>query len=93
MVKVKVAKVESNSASSKSSKRHLYAMIAYYYPQYTFKEAANLKARDLYELLRTAQKMKAIEYLNLTQIAAAPHSEKGKSVKRLMKSYEELIGK
>ena len=92
MVKVKVASVKK-SASVRSTKRDLYAMVAYYYPQYTFKEAENLKARDLNILIKTAQKLKAVDYLNLTQIVAAPHSEKGKAVDRLIDDYQSTIRK
>lgn len=90
MAKVKVASVDK-PASTKNTKRDLYAMVAYYYPQYTFKEAENLKARDLNILIKTAQKLKAVEYLNLTQIAAAPNSEKGKAVGKLIESYKSII--
>lgn len=91
MVKVKVAKVEDYSTSAKVTKRELYATIAYYYPQYTFKEAGELKARDLYQLLNTARKLESVRYLNLVQIVASPHSKKGKAVKDLIKHYEEII--
>lgn len=90
MVKVKVAKLEDADVGRKGKKRELYAMVAYYYPQYTFVEASKLKARDLLLLIKTAQKMKAVEYLNLTQIVAAPHSSKGAAVKKCIERYKDL---
>lgn len=90
MVKVKVAKL-TNEADKKNSKRELYAKIAYYYPQYSLKSASELKFRDLKLLLNVAQKQKSIEYLNLTQIVAAPHSRNGAAVKKLLKQYDEVI--
>ena len=91
MVKVKVAKAE-NESSTRSSKRGLYAMVAYYYPQYTLQDAEKLKARDLKLLINTAQRLKAVDYLNFTEIVAAPNSKDGKSIKKLVEKYESIIG-
>lgn len=90
MVKVKVAKL-TDVTEKKNTKRELYAQVAYYYPQYSLKSASELKFRDLKLLLEVAQKQKSIDYLNLTQIIAAPHSKNGTAVKKLLKSYDEVI--
>lgn len=90
MAEVKVAKVVSD-AKSNSSKRELYAMVAFYYPQYTLKEASLLPARDLYLLLKIANKMEAIRNLNMTQIIASPHSKKGASVNKLIQHFNKII--
>lgn len=91
MVKVKVARVEDAYVKNGKRKRKLYATIAYYYPQYTLEEASKLKARDLFLLLETAQKIKAEEYINLTQIAIGPHTEKGKGAKKLIENYKNIL--
>ena len=90
MAEIRVAKVESD-ADVKSSRRELYAMVAFYYPQYTLKQASHLKARDIYLLLKIANKMEAIRNLNMTQIVASPHSKKGASVKKLVDHFNKII--
>lgn len=87
MADIRVKKVVP--VNGKLSKRELYATICYHYPQYTLKEVASLPARDVQLLFRTFQKQQAILLLNLTQIAAAPHTEKGKGVASLIEQYKE----
>lgn len=76
--------------TKKTNKRELYAMVCYYYHQYTLKEVSQLPARDLMLLIKTAQKMEAIKMHNLTQIAAAPHSKGGRAVKKLAEHFKRL---
>lgn len=86
MAVIQVAKIPVKQAS----KRELYAMVAFYYPQYTLAEVQKLPARDLLLLIRTAQKLEATKMYNLTQIAAAPHSKKGMAVKRILEHFKKL---
>lgn len=71
--------------------RELLATLCYYYPQYTFAQARQLPYIRVQQLLRTAHKIEATRFFNLTQIAAAPHSDKGKAVKQLIKNFEEIM--
>jgi hypothetical protein len=68
----------------------LLAELCYFYPQYTLAEARRLPAKDVLLLLKVAHKKKAEEYLNLTQIAAAPHTRKGAGVKKLSTRYSRV---
>ena len=68
--------------------RETWAMVAYYYPQYTLKEASQLSLRDIRLLLRLARKINAEQMYNLTQIVASPHTEKGRGVKELTKHFQ-----
>lgn len=86
MAVVKAAKVPTQ----KLSKRELYATVCYYYPNYDLRKAQKLPARDISLLVKTAQKIKAMEYYHLTQIAAAPHSKKGKAVSKLTKHFKKV---
>jgi hypothetical protein len=86
MAKIEVAKIPIKRAT----KRDLYAMVCYFYPQYQLPEASKLPARDLYLLIKTAQKMEAIKMFNFTQIAAAPHSKKGSGVKKLADHFKRM---
>lgn len=86
MAEIKVKKVTSQDGGM--SKRELYATVCYFYPQYTLKEAATLSGRDLQLLLNVAQRQEAIKWLNLTQIAAAPHTKNGSGVKTLTERYK-----
>lgn len=86
MARIEVAK----KPTKKVSKRNLYALICYHYPQYKLSEIETMPYRDIKLLLNTAVKIKAEDYYNLVQIAASPHSEKGKGVKRLSEHYRKL---
>lgn len=72
----------------RESLRELYALVCWYYPQYTLKEVQNMPARDVQLLLKVASKQEARKYLALTQIAAAPHTKKGQGVKNLITEFK-----
>lgn len=86
MAQIEVAKIPVN----KSSKRDLYAMACYFYQQYTLDEIQKLPARDVYLLIKTAQRMEAIRMFNHTQIAAAPHTKRGSGVKKLADHFKRM---
>jgi hypothetical protein len=88
--RIQVKKLPSASYDSKSN-RELFATICYYFPQYTLVNVRQLPFRDVMLLLKTAHKMEAVKYKNLTQIAASPHSKKGEGVKKLMDHYSGII--
>lgn len=75
----------------KVSNRALWARICYYYPQYTLEEASRLSVRDIRLLLNVANEIEAERFFNLTQIAAAPHTKKGKGVKQLTDYFQSLM--
>lgn len=77
----------------KINKRETFALLCFYFPQYTLKEAAELPFRDVKLLISTAQKMEASRMYNLTQIAAAPHTKKMVNVKKLSDYFKKLAGK
>lgn len=89
MVKVEVQKAPTSKNGQ--YKRELYASICFYYPKYDLKDIDKMPARDLSLLLRTAHKIEASRFYNLTQIAAAPHSRKGESIKKLLRHYEKVM--
>lgn len=68
----------------------LCAQLCYYFPQYKFHEARNLSLRRVKLLLNVAKKQEAIHFYNLTQISAAPHTEKGKGVKTLSEHFKNI---
>ena len=78
------------SSEDTTSYREIWATVAYYYPQYTLKEASKLPARDIKLLIKTAKKLEAQKMFNLTQIAAAPHTKKGEGVKKLSEHFKRL---
>lgn len=92
IVRVK-AKPVPKIRGNKQTNRRLWAEVCYYYPQYTLKEASQLSARDIRLLLKTASRLEATRFYNLTQIASAPHSEKGKGVKELIDHFQREMRK
>lgn len=81
----------ASAPRKKVNARELLAELCFFYPQYTLAAARRLPAKDVMLLLRIARKKKAEEYLNLTQIAAAPHTIKGSGVKTLSNRYSKVV--
>lgn len=65
----------------------LHAEVCYYYPAYTFAQARRLPIKRIVHLLNVARRLRAKNYYELVQIAAAPHTEKGEGLKDLMERY------
>lgn len=86
---IRMQKVEK--AEERQDWRELLATLCFHYPQYTFAQARQLPYHRVQLLLKTANKVEATKFYNLTQIAAAPHSEKGKAVKQLLSNFEEIM--
>lgn len=86
---IKVQKVHPESEDN--DYRELLATLCYYYPQYTYAQARKLPFHRVQHLVKVANKIEATKLYNLTQIAAAPHSDKGKAVKQLLKNFEEIM--
>lgn len=91
MARVRAQRVPSQASSL--NKREMYATLCYYFPQYTLKDAAELPFRDVQLLVRTAQRIEGARLYNLTQIAAAPHTKKMQSVKKLSEHFKKMAGK
>ena len=84
-------KTEPSEAEGGTPNRDMYAQVCYFYPQYTLEDVQQMPARDVNLLIKTAHQQKAIDYLNFTQIVAAPHTKKGEGVKKLADSYQKII--
>lgn len=69
----------------------LITRVCYFYPQYTLETAQQLPHVQVVALIRQAEKQRAIDYYNLTVIAAAPHSKGGKLVNKLLKQFKKII--
>lgn len=87
MAEISVASVPQK----KRSKRELYAQVCYHFPQYTLKQVSDMPARDISLLIKVASKIEGLRMLNLTQIAAAPHSKNGSGVKKLTEHFKRVI--
>lgn len=88
MAEIRVQKVTPDY--KKRSRRELYATVCFYYPQYRLDEVQKLPARDIQLLLDMASRIEAQQMYSLTQIAAAPHTEKGKGVKSLLDHFKKI---
>lgn len=81
----------ATAPKQKQSPRKLYAQVCYFYPQYTLAQARKLPARDVALLLREAAHQEAARNYSLTQIVAAPHSEKGEAIGQLLDHFGDLM--
>lgn len=86
-----VAKPIRSQGSREVSNREIWARVCFFYPQYTLQEASKLPRRDINLLLRTAEKIQAERFYELTQITAAPHTKKGQGVKQLTDYFRKKI--
>lgn len=68
----------------------LLTRVCYFYPQYDLEAAEKLTDSQVTALLVQAEKQRAIDFYNMTLIAAAPHSKKGKMVDKLIKQYKKI---
>jgi len=84
MAIIKAQKIPGKSVSPED----ILATFCYLFPAYTYAEARRLPERRVSLMLRAARREQARQYMELTQIAAAPQSEKGKSVKALIERYK-----
>lgn len=78
------------SEDSSSEVVDLLTRVCYFYPQYTLESVEKLTDSQVTALLIQAEKQRATDFYNLTLIAAAPHSKKGKLVEKLMKQYKQI---
>lgn len=63
------------------------AEFCYYYPAYTIAQARRLPEIHVRRMLNKVRKLRAAHYYNLTRIASAPHTDKGKGVTDLLTEY------
>jgi hypothetical protein len=91
MARVRAQQVPTEAVSI--NKREMYATVCYYFPQYTLRQVAKLPFRDVKLLIKTAQRIEAGKMYNFTQIAAAPHTKKMQSVKKLSEHFKKQAGK
>lgn len=84
MSKIKAQKISKREASPED----ILATFCYLFPSYTYAQARRLPERRVSLMLNAARREQARKYLELAQIAAAPQSEKGKSVKALIDRYK-----
>ena len=89
MADIKVQRADAEK-SRRLSNRDLYAMVCYYYPRYSLKEAQDLPARDLNLLLKTARKQNALKMKELVMVVAAPHGKDKNTIKNLITHFENL---
>lgn len=68
----------------------LLTRVCYFYPQYDLEAAEKLTNAQVTALLIQAEKQRGLDYYNLTLIAAAPHTKKGKLVDKLIKQYKKI---
>lgn len=87
MATIKAAKIPTKNIKAEE----VIAEFCFYFPQYKFHEARKLPYKRIVQMLKAANKAKAREYHHLTQIVSAPHSEKGKGVKKLLAEYDKII--
>lgn len=91
MARVRAKQVPTQAVSV--NKREMFATLCYYFPQYTLKDAAEMPFKNVQLLLKTAKRIEAERMYNLTQIAAAPHTKKMVSVKKLSEHFKKMAGK
>lgn len=90
MNRIKVQSV-SEAVGNKFSPSEILSTFCFYYQQYTLEEARKLPYKQVKLMLKIALRQKTLDYINLTQIVSAPHTEKGKAVKKLLNTYKEQL--
>lgn len=88
MSKVEVQKLPV--VAPKKNLNGLLARVCLHYG-YTLAEVRRLPYKDIVILIAELEKEKAREHYELVQISTAPHTDKGKGVKALLKYYKGII--
>lgn len=81
---------EEEDSDSDAEIVDLLTRVCYFYPQYTLEDAERLTNSQVTALLVQAEKQRAIEFYNLTLIAAAPYTKNGELVEKLTSQYREI---
>lgn len=89
VIKVKKLPKANEAKAEIDETTKLLAKLCYYYPQYTLRDSRKLPYKHVIILLRIAEELKAMEYINLLQIAIAPHTKQGG--KRLMEHFTKMM--
>jgi len=91
MARIEVQKSKQPS-KPKDSIKDFWVTLCYYYPQYKYEEIQNLQTSLTKRMLKVARKEKAMEYMQLLEIATAPNSKKPQqSVDSLRDRLKEAI--
>ena len=94
MAEIKAKSVSQTLKKKLDPKREaeiLHARLCYYYPTYSLAEARRLPHKDVLLLIRTAEREKAKHYLTLTEIAAAPYTDKYSGFTRLTEEFKKIM--
>lgn len=67
------------------------ARFCFYFPQYTYAQARQMPFIRIRQMLRVVLTEQARQMFFLTQIAASPHIEKGRGVKKMLNYFKELM--
>lgn len=69
----------------------ILASFCYYFQQYKFHEAKKMPLKRIIQMLRVARREESKYFLQMTKIAASPHTKKGKGVSTLINEYSKDI--
>ncbi len=67
------------------------ARFCYYYPQYKYHQARVLPLKRVNQMLRIAKNEYARKMIDLVQAVSAPHSKKGKGVRKMLEYFKSII--
>jgi hypothetical protein len=92
MERIQVAKVSEPEKPQKPFDPLRYlAEFCRYYPRYSLAEARRLPYKHVRLMMGEARRAEARKLYYLTQIAAAPYSEKREEVTKLMEHFREIM--
>jgi hypothetical protein len=83
----KVSKIESKEESWEN----FLARFCYHYQQYTFDQARKMPKKRVVQMLRVAQSEYSRQMLDMLNVVTAPHTDKGKGVKKMVDYFKNKI--
>jgi hypothetical protein len=83
MAIIKVKQIPHKKISSVD----ILGRFCYYFPQYTYSQARKLPYNRVMQLLRVVDREYAIRMIDLVNIVAAPHTDKGRLVNKLLEEF------
>lgn len=90
MSEISVQKIPKRELS-KADYEDLLARFCFKFPQYTYSQAKNLPYVRVVKMLKSAERVRAKEMIELANIIAGPHTKHGEGTKKMIEYYQGIL--
>lgn len=76
---------------SNNTAEEVIARFCLYYQQYKYSEAKKLPYKRIKQMLKVAEKERAVFFLDLLEIVVAPHTKKGSGINKIIGKFTQKL--